>query len=237
MLGLALDPGGSAVLGRRFEFTWHVADLDSSRLLDLLQARPLTTGRLRSSGRLQGDRNELRPDRITGSFEVGLATGIIAGLPGVVKVLSSLNVRSLLRTIGRDNVEGLPFRVAAASFTLSGGVLRTAAPAGLHSDTLDIGIRGSVDLSMLTIQADMVIQFLTMLDEVVKMIPGLGHILIGRRKSMLPIWVKLRGPLDDPAVTIQPVKTFRKGVWRTIKGVFTLPESAFSALSDAAQAK
>jgi hypothetical protein len=233
VLGLSLKPDGSAGWGRRFEFTWHVADLDSARLLAVFGAKPSATGRLRSTGRLQGDRTELKSDRVKGSFDLALASGVISGVPGAVKVLSSLNATSLLRTVGGGNVAGLPFRVVTASCDIDAGVLRTAASTALHSATMDIGIRGSVDLPKQTIQADMVIQFLTVLDEVIRLVPGLKQILIGRKKSMFPIWAKLRGPLDDPQVTIQPVKSLRKDLWLAVKGVFNLPESLFSDITGA----
>ena len=223
--------------GRRFDIAWDVAELDSSRLLDFLGRSPVITGRLRSTGRLAGDRTQPRSDELEGSFHVEIASGVISGLPGMLKVLSSLNLRSLFNTVAGNNVRGLPFRVVSASCTVDAGILRTAAPAALHSDTMDMGVLGSIDLAKNTIQADMVVQFLTFLNEIIRMVPGVKQILIGRKKSMLPIWVKISGPLDDPDVRVQPVKSLGKKLWSTVKGVFTLPEDVFSAITGVGRGK
>jgi hypothetical protein len=230
----AQETGG---LGRRFDIAWDVAELDSSRLLDWMGMRPLATGRFRSTGRLSGDRTKPGSGELKGSFQVQLASGVISGLPGAVKFLSSLNVRSLFKTVEGRNVRGLPFRVASASCTVDAGLLRLAAPAALHSDTMVMGLLGSVDLAKGTIQADMVVQFLTVFNEVIRLIPGVKQILIGKKMSMLPIWVKISGPLDDPEVRVQPVKSLRKKLWSTVKRVFTLPEDVFSAATGAGRRK
>jgi hypothetical protein len=235
------DSGAKAAdgLGRRFDLAWNVAGLDSARLLDLLGLRPLAAGRLKSAGSLSGDWTKPRSDELKGAFRVELASGVISGLPGMVKLLSSLNVRSLFRTVeGKGkHVNGLPFRVVSASCTVNAGILRTTAPAALHSDTMDMGLLGSIDLTKNTIQADMVVQFLTVLDEVIRLVPGVKQILIGKRKSMLPIWVKISGPLDDPEVKVQPVKSLEKKLWSTVKGIFTLPENVLSTVTGLGKAK
>jgi hypothetical protein len=230
----AKEAGG---LGRRFDIAWAVADLDSSRLLDFLGMRPLSTGRLRSTGRLSGDRTKPRSGGLAGAFHVELASGVISGLPGVVKFVSSLNVRSLFNTVEGKNVRGLPFRVVSASCTVDAGILRTAGPAALHSDTIDMGLLGSVDFAKDTIRADMVVQFLTVFSEIIRLVPGVKQILIGGKKSMLPLWVKISGPLDDPDVKVQPMKSLGKKLWSTVKGVFTLPENVFSAVTGAGRGK
>jgi uncharacterized protein YhdP len=224
-------------LGRRFDFAWDVAEIDSSRLLASCGLRPLSTGRLRSKGRLSGDRTALLSGQLKGAFQVELASGAISGLPGVLKVLSSLNVRSLFNSVEGKNVRGLPFRVVSASCAVDAGLLRTTSPAALHSDTMDMGLMGSIDLAKDTIQADMVVQFLTFFNEIVRLVPGVKHILIGKKKSVLPLWVKISGPLDDPEVKVQPVKSLRKELWSAVKGVFTLPEDVFSTLTGVGRQK
>jgi hypothetical protein len=220
-------------LGRRFDIAWEVAELDSPRLLRFLALKPLASGRLRSTGRLSGDRTRLRSDALTGAFRVELASGVISGLPGVVKVLSSLNIKSLFNTVEGKNVRGLPFRVVSASCTVDAGMLKTAAPAALHSDTMDMGLRGSIDLAKDTIQADMVVQFRTFLNEIIRLVPGVKQILIGKKRSLLPLWVKISGPVDDPDIKVQPLKSLKKELWSAVKGVFTLPEDVFSAVTGA----
>jgi hypothetical protein len=78
---------------------------------------------------------------------------------------------------------------------------------------------------------------LTFFNEIIRLVPGVKQILIGKKKSMLPLWVRISGPLDDPEVKVQPVKSLEKKLWSTVKGVFTLPEDVFSTLTGVVRKK
>jgi hypothetical protein len=204
------DTAGNAELttnlGKNFDITWDVTNLDSLRMEDFFHWKPYTTGRLTSKGRLLGDRDHMISEDLKGSFHVSLRDGVISSIPGAVKFLTSANIRSLITKIEGKKVEGLAFRVFTASATINQALVKTVTPAALHSDVLELLFSGDVDLRNNLVDAEMELQFLTVLDEVIRFLPGIKQILIGKRKSLVPIWVKIHGPIQDPSTKVEKGK-------------------------------
>jgi hypothetical protein len=109
------------------------------------------------------------------------------------------------------------------------GVIRTQGAAMLQNDTLQLAMMGKADLVNGTVDGDMVFYFLTVLDEAINSIPGIRTVLLGGKKSLIPTWVKVSGPIDDPQITALPAKTLTDTAWSTIRNTFNFPRRVLRA--------
>jgi uncharacterized protein YhdP len=224
-----LDGAGTAVIdfpaGSTFSVGWDVDHIDALKLQKVAQTKVSVTGHLHSSGLLAGKMTPFDWSSTNGLVQLKLSTGTLTGLPGVVKLLTRLNLHTLFRTFEKNKTPDLPFDLIKTTFTVTHGVFATSSPLVFHSDTLSVWTRGTISVPEKKLDLDVVVQPLTLVDEVLKVIPGIKTILFGHRKTLVPIYVKVTGPFDDPNVDVRSLKTLQKTVWHMFKGIFKLPET------------
>jgi hypothetical protein len=230
---IALKPPASTTTAAAFgtfDVRWNMVGFDALKLQRAMQSSEKISGRLNSWGSLNGAMNPFDWRTVNGLVAFRLSTGSITGMPGVVKVLTALNLHSLFRTIGGANQPGIDFHVIRSTMSVVNGVFITSAPFVLRGDTLSVWSRGSLSMPDNKLNLNVVIQPLTLVDEVLKAIPGVRTILLGKRKTLVPIYAKVTGSPNDPKVDIQPLKSLEKKVWRTVLGVFQLPENILKTI-------
>jgi hypothetical protein len=89
---------------------------------------------------------------------------------------------------------------------------------------------GTYDLPTRAVDGRLVVNFLTVTDEIIRLIPGVREILLGKQKGLIPIWVKVTGKADDPAVVVLPARTITGPVWNTFKHILRLPKTILKKL-------
>src|SRR5688572_28548417 len=146
------------------------------------------------------------------SFEV--KDGVVWGLPGVVTAFSHLNLTSLFTK--KDDRGGMPFQHAAGRFRMSGGRLRFDQPARFENRTLQVALAGDVDVKGQQVDAALVLHFLTFMGEVLRAVPGLGSALMGGKKSLFPVVVRVTGPLSSPKFDYQAARSLLAPFWTQI---------------------
>jgi len=215
----------------RFNVSWKLTGIEASALGTALGKDFKIRGLAFSQGTLSGNRNKFVSNELNGFFSLTLSKGVIGNRPGVVKFLTSFNIKSLLEKMEGRKVKGLPYNVAMGTFSIQNGILKTEGPAHLEGDTMELNLKGTVNLLENTIKADAVVQFLTPVDETFNLIPGAKIILMGGEKTFLPLWANVSGPLNDPDVSIQTSKSIGKKAWNTVIGIFKFPADLLKSIT------
>jgi len=213
------DPSGPA----SFDFRWTTESMDIEKLLRSFGARYMISGTGRTQGRLKGPLDLPRWRDTAGRIDIEAKDGTIWNAPALTKVLSNLSVTSVLRKAGKKAEPGLPFHSVRASIELGGGKAVIRDPALLENPTLKLVYIGSYNLIDETIEGKFVIHFLTVMDEVIRAVPGVRRILLGKRMGLVPIWVEVRGPRQDPKVTVLPARSITDALWKPVENLFKLP--------------
>ena len=206
-----------------YAIRWNLDGMDVEPLLRALRAKQLVSGSGHSEGEIKGSTGHLTWDHAEGHMIFELRDGMLWETPSILKAFSRLNVKSLLRETKNNDRKGFPYNQAKVQLKLREGKVVVDPPGVFESDTVHLGFMGSVDLKEKTIDGKMVFQFLTVVGDVLKAVPGVKQILYGKQKGLIPIWVSIRGPVTDPSITVLPFQSVTNSLWKTIERVFRLP--------------
>jgi hypothetical protein len=217
----------TALLPNNFNLYWNIQNIDLSKLSAVLKFPPVLSGVGSSTGAVSGNIFALSSKKTKGQIHFNLSNGWVSGLPGLVKTITSLNIRSLFKKESEKNHEGLPYQTAQASIVLRDGQAIFEPAAVFNNETLQVAFLGTIDLDKQTVKGNLVIHFLTLVSEVISAIPGVRSLLIGDQKSIIPIWVEIRGPLKDPEIEVRQSKSFTEPVWNAVRRLFKLPINLF----------
>ncbi|MDI9570556.1 MAG: AsmA-like C-terminal domain-containing protein [Pseudomonadota bacterium] len=189
------------------------------------KGRPITgtasgRGELTAAG---GNEEELLRS-LAGNLGLRLERGTIDRFPALAKILSLLNVSQLLRGRLPDlTAEGMPYRSIAATLAIENGVVSTK-DFHLDSDAMNMAGTGKADLVRRVIDAVVGIQPLQTVDKAISRIPIAGWILADDDRRFLTVYFEAKGPLDDPAVRIVPLRGLSEETFNLFKRVLKLPK-------------
>jgi hypothetical protein len=99
----------------------------------------------------------------------------------------------------------------------------------LNSETLQLAFWGSAGLDG-RLDAKAAVRAQTMVDEAIEQVPLVRGILHGKDKSLLPVWLKLEGTVEDPKVKVSALKSISAPVLDTAGRIFRLPKEALDRL-------
>ncbi len=213
-----------------YDLACEAAHIDLNRLARLFTTEDRFSGTASVKGHLSGNLDELSWVKTQGEVHVRAENGEIRNIPVFLKVLSKLNLASLFGDHEKRNKKTVAYDKASADVKLDQGQLSLMGPALIESKTLSIKIEGSADMPHQTITGQMVFHFLTLADEIIKVIPGIRSLLLGKEKSFTPLWVGLSGPLNDPAIEVKTLKSLSSPVTQTIGHIFNLPKDLINKI-------
>ncbi len=93
-----------------------------------------------------------------------------------------------------------------------------------HSRT---SVHGDVDIDKDTIDLVVGFQAQKFVSDVISKIPLVGYVLLGEKKSLLPVFVKVEGPLSRPRTRAMPAKTITGPLTGIMERVFKIPFRVF----------
>ncbi|MBU4134107.1 AsmA-like C-terminal domain-containing protein [bacterium] len=93
-----------------------------------------------------------------------------------------------------------------------------------HSRT---SVYGNVDIDKNTIDIVVGFQAQKFVTDVISKIPLVGYVLLGDAKSLLPIFVKVQGPLSSPKTSMMPAKTITGPLTGIVERLFKIPFHVF----------
>lgn len=182
------------------------------------------TGAGELQGRLSGPKGADFWSTASGTFTFRVKDGVLWNAPAILGVISKANLETLVRYARDGKRKGLPFKSLGGTVAVAGGKVTAADPIVLEADTLQIGVVGDIDASAKKVDARVVVRPLTIFDEIVDRIPIVRGLLHGDRdKSFVPLWFRVKGPVDDPSVRVMAGRTVGQPLWETIGRVFRLP--------------
>lgn len=225
-------PGQSgALLPSRWSLRWQMGNVQAGPVAASFLGREDFSGTAHSSGTLSGDFARAGWRHVDGQLTLRVADGHVWGVPGFVKAFSQLNMDSLLEEInGDDQKRGFPFDVAVATVIIREGRVRFSEPGVFENETLRVIALGSANLPKNRIEATLAFEFLTVVDELIGIVPGLKTVMMGEKKSLIPVWVSVRGSLADPRVSVLPAKSIADTLWNTVSGVLKTPWKALKSV-------
>lgn len=159
----------------------------------------------------------------TGHGEVWIEDFRLDRVPAIVKVLTSASfVRIEQRIKGEKRESFLPAK-GNIQADLKDGVADVS-KLWLENRMLRLGFRGKIDYAGHRVDGTMVVQALTAADQVINDIPVVRDLVLGKGKSLIPLWFRLQGPWNDPKARPEPVRSLETPVLRIFHGLIDLPQ-------------
>lgn len=231
--------------GRRIEqvrSTFRASGIPIDRLLSPFQEKPVLSGWLTTSGRVQAEleRGVLLPAALTSRqpIQILVEDGRIYQVPVLSTLLSVLNLPAVLQGQVNLDKEGLPFNRLKLVGSMNNGVLN-AKEFLLDSPVLKVSGTGRYD--MLADEFDMVLATspLGSYSDMLKRIPLFGYLLAGDRQGFDTAVFELKGSANRPDLRYLPTESLVTGVKGTAQLAFdilvnaiTLPQKAYSMVED-----
>jgi uncharacterized protein YhdP len=163
---------------------------------------------------------------MSGNLTLYSQDGVIKRWSLLSKVLGLLNLYDLLRGKVDLSAEGLPYTRMGASFTAKEGIFRTDNFL-IDSPAMVITGSGDINVGKNEIEADITVSPMVTVDSFIDAIPVVRKILRKKKGGFLYVSYEVKGPLDDPGVTVAFVDTIGGKALDIIKNIFTLPKGVF----------
>ena len=228
--GSYLPSGGDDAL----KLAWTTSGVSVQDLFHLVGSTRDAGGVADSEGSLVTGLGDRFLPAMNGTVKLDIKNGWTA-MPGLLKVLSRLNLSTLFAEAMGRHRQRLPYDEAHAAVTITKGRISADKPIVLKNKTLEMAFLGTYDLPSRTIDGKLVVNFLTVTDEIIGLIPGVREIFLGKEKGMIPIWVSVKGKGDDPDIDVLSVKSIGAPFWNTAKNVLRLPKTLFEELKNRRQ--
>ncbi|MBI4241633.1 MAG: AsmA-like C-terminal domain-containing protein, partial [Candidatus Rokubacteria bacterium] len=193
---------------------WHHAlelGLDKARLeqlYDELQIRSRwASGDLRLRGSLGFETGpEPAPLRtLAGSLSARLEGGSLSRYPALVRIFGLLGSPAQPVRLPDLAQERMPYRRISADFTVAQGVMETKNLV-LDSEVVRVSGVGKVRLPEQTLDFDLAVRLLQVLEGGIRKLPVLGR-LLPQEQSLAVVYFDVAGPWNDPKTSVAPVKS------------------------------
>ncbi len=229
---------------RQAQSTFRMNGVPIERLLTLVEEKPVMTGWLTTTGKVQMEFERTGPllGGVTSRrpIQIVIEDGRIYRVPVISKLLSVMNLPALLQGEVDLVKDGLPLDRLKVVLSANNGVLH-AKEFLLDSPVLKISGTGRYDL--MADEFDMVLATspLGSYSAMLKRVPLFGHLLAGNRQGFDTAVFELKGSASNPALRYLPAESLMTGVKGTAQLAFdilanaiTLPQKAYSMIEDEA---
>jgi uncharacterized protein YhdP len=157
--------------------------------------------------------------QLSGDIKLNLVDGNLPELGALETILTILNPTSLLDA----KKAGLNYEYLGGDFNIINGLVHTD-NFEMKSSQINMQVLGDADLGKDTINAQIKVMPLQMLDETIKSIPLLGQILTGGKKGgIIETYFKVDGKLSAPSVTAQPHKSLTEKPGAILNELINIP--------------
>lgn len=209
---------------------WRSSGVSAQDLFRLAGSATDVEGVLDSDGRLTTVTGPGFLRALNGEIKLDFKDGWLGDMPGLLKVLSRLNIATLLSEVSGKKKRRIPFHEARGAVKIENGKAVTESPFVLENKTLQMAFMGSYDLPTRVVDGRIVVNFLTVTDELIHLIPGVRDILLGGEKGLVPIFVDVKGKSDDPDVKVISWRSVTDPAWNALNRAFHLPKKLLQQL-------
>gem|GEM_PF-2499832 len=207
---------------------WRTFNMQAGELFRWAGSTVPSGGIADSEGRLATGTWDRFLPALNGRIQFDVRSGWVVGLPGILKVLSKLNVVSLVSSSSRGRAR-VDFDDMRGVVLIENGRAATEEPFVLENKTLQLAFMGSYDCRTRTVDGKVAVNFLTVTDEILRLIPGVKQILLGAQMGMVPIWLSVKGDADDPQIRVLTGRSIAGPVWNTLRHIWGLPRKIVDA--------
>ncbi len=224
--------GGSVALQGSFlpsastdslKITWETAGVQAEDLFRLAGSSAEVSGQLDSDGHIESGTGIHFIPSMHGEIKVNLKNGWFGNATGLLKILSKLNLTTLITKTTGEHRSRVPFDQTHGTIKIGNGIASTVEPIVLENKTLQMAFMGSYDLHKKSVDGKVVVNVLMVTDEIINLIPFVRKILLGDKKGLTPIWFSVKGSAADPDIRILSGKSIASPVWNIIANIFRLP--------------
>jgi hypothetical protein len=207
--GTAQRDGGS--WHHRLEFNLDPASLDVIND-QLLPERRWVSGTFSTRASLAFDTT---PNRATiptlqGQLSMRFKGGSLSRYPALVRLIGLLGAPAQPYRLPDLTRERMPFRRLSADITVKDGVMHTTNLL-LDSEVMRLTAVGQMKLADQRVDLDLAVRPLQVLEQGIRRIPLLGRVL-PREQSLGITYFDMKGPWDNPTISIAPVKSLNQTV-------------------------
>jgi hypothetical protein len=163
---------------------------------------------------------------VNGNMTMYSKDGVIKRWNLLSKIFGLLNFYDLFRGKVDFMNNGLSYKKMGANFTLKNGVFHTNNFIIDSPSMLIIG-EGDLDIKKKTINGNITVSPLITLDRTIDKIPILRSIVKEKSKGFLYAAYNVKGPLDDPDISVSFVNSIGRKTFEILKNIFILPKKVF----------
>jgi hypothetical protein len=163
-----------------------------------------------------------------GQAEIWMKDFELDRVPAIFKILTSASFVKLEEKI-KGQKTGFPPAEGNGKADVSGGVAHIDR-LQLENRVLRIGYSGEVRFVAHEIDGTMAVQALTAADQIINDIPVVRDLVLGKGKSLIPLWFRLQGPWADPRIRSLPVKSLETPILRIFRGLIDLPQDVIDTI-------
>lgn len=209
---------------------WKSSGIQVRDLFDITGSSLEISGVLDSDGQISGILGKSFLPSMNGEIRFDLKKGWFGNAKGLLKVLTDLNITTVISETERK--KRVPFDDTHGKLKIVNGKVSTVEPIELENKTLQLIFMGSCDLSRQTVDGKIAVHFLLVTDEIINKVPILNYILLGDNKSVVPIWVSVKGKISDPEIKILSEKTITGPARSIIDNIFRLPKQMLDKVTN-----
>jgi hypothetical protein len=192
-----------------------------------MKASPVS-GSLSLQGNLRGESGTV--SNLNGEVRMAIQKGHFQKLSATSKIIGILNLPSLLAGKVDFSSKGMPFDCISGQAVFQNGVAKVQKYI-VDSPIMKMTGAGTYDLANNNIKMIMAVSPLGSYEDFLKDIPLFGKLFEGDRQGFVTAFFEVRGPLEDPRVTLLPIKSVASGMGGIaelaldlMKNVFFLPK-------------
>jgi hypothetical protein len=215
---------------RRLESRWShqvefaVEKADLEQLLDQARLPRFAQGEFFTHGSLTFETGGANPPlgTVAGSVALKASNGSLAHYPALVRLFGLLSSPAQPWRLPDLTTERMPYRRIAGEFVVTKGVMETKGLV-LDSKVVRASAVGKVFLPDRSLDMDLAVQPLEVLERGIRKIPILGRVL-PKEQSLAVVYFDMNGPLADPQVTVAPIKTLGQSVVEVLLLLLRAPD-------------
>jgi len=191
-----------------------------------------TSGLFESRASLFGNINACGNDinallsSLNGKVTLYSRNGVIKKWNLLSKIFGFLNVTDMVKGEINFGKEGLSYTRIGSNFIIQKGILHTD-DFIIDSPSMLIHGKGDIDISRNYLDGIIAVSPLVTIDRIIDKIPLIRNILREKDKGFIYASYSVKGPINDPAITMNVMKTVGGRTVDVLKNIFKLPVEVF----------
>jgi hypothetical protein len=190
---------------------------------------PPVSGSLSMKASVRGETGTY--SNLNGEADLILEKGYFQKLSATSKIIGILNLPTLLSGKVDFSNKGMPFDCLHARVVVKNGIAHVERYV-VDSPIMKMTAAGDYDIPNNSTNMVMAVSPLGSYEEFLKNLPVFGKLFVGERQELVTAFYEVKGPIEDPKVSLLPFKSVTSGVGAVaemalgvMKNVFLLPKT------------